>query len=73
MVYVLQGTMVTGFDDDPEEIFTEGQSFQDKASFHRVSNNGGQTDPLRFVIAYTVKKGEPNTTWPDKQPLGAGR
>jgi quercetin dioxygenase-like cupin family protein len=62
--YVLEGTMVSAFDDDPEETITAGSSFQDKASFHRVSRNGSQTEPMRFVIAYTVKTGEPNTTWP---------
>lgn len=64
--YVLEGTMVSAFDDDAEEIILAGQSFQDKASFHRVSRNGSATEPMRFVIAYTVKKGDPNTTWPLK-------
>ncbi|GAA3746899.1 cupin domain-containing protein [Terriglobus aquaticus] len=64
--YVLEGTMVTAFDGDAEEIFRGGQSFQDKASLHRVSRNGSATEPMRFLIAYTVRVGEPNTTWPDK-------
>ena len=64
--YVLEGTMVTAFDEDAEEVFVGGQSFQDKASFHRVSKNGSATEPMRFVIAYTVRVGEPNTTWPEK-------
>lgn len=64
--YVLEGTMVSAFDDDVEEIIIAGQGFQDKASFHRVSRNGSATEPMRFVIAYTVKMGEPNTTWPSK-------
>jgi quercetin dioxygenase-like cupin family protein len=62
--YVLEGTMVSAFHDEPEETIVGGQSFQDKASFHRVSRNGSGTEPMRFVIAYTVKVGEPNTTWP---------
>jgi quercetin dioxygenase-like cupin family protein len=62
--YVLEGTMVSAFDNDAEEIILAGQSFQDKASFHRVSRNGSVTEPMRFLIAYTVKTGEPNTTWP---------
>jgi quercetin dioxygenase-like cupin family protein len=61
---VLEGTMVSAFDDDPEETFTTNQSFRDRASFHRVSRNGSQTDPMKFVIAYTVRQGEPNTVWP---------
>ena len=62
--YVLSGTMVSAFDDDPEETFVAGQSFTDRASFHRVSRNASAREPLKFVIAYTVKKGEPNTVWP---------
>lgn len=61
---VLEGTMVSAFDDDPEETFVTGQSFLDPASFHRISRNGSATERLRFVIAYTVRKGEPNTVWP---------
>ena len=58
--------MVSAFDDDAEEIIVAGQSFQDNASFHRVVRNAGATEPMQFVIAYTVKIGEPNTTWPSK-------
>jgi quercetin dioxygenase-like cupin family protein len=61
---VLEGTMVSAFDDDPEETFTANQSFSDRASFHRVSQNGSQTEPMKFVIAYAVRQGEPNTVWP---------
>jgi quercetin dioxygenase-like cupin family protein len=61
---VLSGMMVSAFDEDSEELLTAGQSFTDRASFHRVSRNGSQTEPLKFVIAYTVRKGEPNTVWP---------
>jgi quercetin dioxygenase-like cupin family protein len=65
---VVEGTMVSAFDDDSEEIVTAGQSFMDRASVHRVSRNGSQTEPLKFVIAYTVRKGEPNTIWPGEAP-----
>lgn len=64
--YVLKGTMVSAFDDDIEEVILSGQSFQDRASFHRVSRNGSATEPMQFLIAYTIKAGEPNTTWPSK-------
>lgn len=59
--FVLEGTMVSAFDNDPEESFFAGQSFMDRASFHRISRNGSTTESLKFVIAYTVRKGEPNT------------
>jgi quercetin dioxygenase-like cupin family protein len=64
--YVLEGTMITAFGEDAEEIVPAGTSFQDKAGFHRVSRNGSATEPMRFVITYTVRTGEPNTTWPAK-------
>jgi quercetin dioxygenase-like cupin family protein len=63
--YVLEGTILSAFDDDPEEVFSAGQSFRDKASFHRVSRNGSQTEVMKFLIAYTVREGEPNTVWPE--------
>jgi hypothetical protein len=56
--------MVSAFDNDPEQTFTAGQSFRDRASFHRVSRNGSPAQPMKFVVAYTVKLGEPNTIWP---------
>jgi quercetin dioxygenase-like cupin family protein len=61
---ILEGTMISAFDNDPEEIFVAGQSFRDPPSFHRVSRNGSLTQPMKFVIAYTVKEGLPNTVWP---------
>jgi len=64
--YVLEGTMVSAFDEEGEEIIVAGQAFQDKASFHRVVRNGSATEPMRFLIAHTVKIGEPNTTWPER-------
>jgi quercetin dioxygenase-like cupin family protein len=62
--YVLEGTMVTAFDDESEEVVLAGSGFQDKASFHRVSKNGSGSEPMRFLIAYTVQTGQPNTTFP---------
>ena len=43
----------------------EGESFVDAAhQTHTVSRDASQTEPLRFVIAYTVKQGEPVTVLP---------
>jgi hypothetical protein len=58
--------VISAFDDDPEETFLAGQSFTDRASFHRISRNGSHKEPLKFLIAYTDKKGEPNTVWPKR-------
>jgi quercetin dioxygenase-like cupin family protein len=62
--FMLEGSIISAFDDDEEEVITAGQSFIDRASFHRVSRNASDTEPLSFLIAYTVRTGEPNTTWP---------
>jgi quercetin dioxygenase-like cupin family protein len=62
--FVLDGVMVSAFDDDPEETFVAGQSFVDRASHHRIVRNGSDTKPMKFLIAYTVKTGEPNTVFP---------
>jgi hypothetical protein len=59
--YALEGTMVSAFDHDADQIIIAGQGFQDKTSFHRVSHNRSEPEPMRFKIAYTVKTGEPNT------------
>jgi quercetin dioxygenase-like cupin family protein len=64
--YVLEGVMISAFDDEAEEIIPTGHSFQDKASFHRVVRNRSEKEAMRFLIAYTVRVGEPNTTWPQK-------
>jgi quercetin dioxygenase-like cupin family protein len=64
--YVLEGSVVSAFDEGEPETFVAGQSFIDAACFHRVSRNGSNTDWLRFLISYAVKIGEPNTTWPQQ-------
>jgi quercetin dioxygenase-like cupin family protein len=64
--FVLEGSMVSAFDDDPEETFVAGQSFVDPASHHRIVRNGSDTKPMKFLIAYTVRTGEPNTLFPKK-------
>src|ERR1700727_2853142 len=57
--FVLEGTMVSAFDDDPEEIFVAGQSFVDRASYHRIVRNDSKSKPMKFLISYTVRTGEP--------------
>jgi quercetin dioxygenase-like cupin family protein len=62
--FVLEGSMVSAFDDDPEETFVAGQSFVDPPSYHRIVRNGSDINPLKFLITYTVRMGEPNTVFP---------
>jgi quercetin dioxygenase-like cupin family protein len=61
--FVLEGIMVSAFDDDPEETLVAGQSFVDRASYHRIVRNASDIKPMKFLIAYTVKTGEPNTVF----------
>jgi quercetin dioxygenase-like cupin family protein len=65
--YMLSGAILSAFADDEPEVIKSGQSFVDAAhQIHRVSRNASTTEPLRFVIAYTVKQGEPVTVLPEK-------
>jgi quercetin dioxygenase-like cupin family protein len=63
--YMLRGTILSAFGDDQPAAIREGESFVDAAHrIHTVSRNASKTEPLRFVIAYTVKQGEPVTVFP---------
>jgi quercetin dioxygenase-like cupin family protein len=64
--YMLGGTILSAFADDEVVSIKEGQSFVDAAHLvHTVSRNASTTEPVRFVIAYTVKRGEPVTVLPE--------
>ncbi len=63
--YMLSGTILSAFADDEVVPIQEGQSFVDAAHLvHTVSRNASATEPVRFVIAYTVKQDEPVTVLP---------
>jgi len=60
--YMLRGTILSAFGEERPVAIREGESFVDAAhQIHTVSRNASKTEPLRFVIAYTVKRGEPVT------------
>jgi quercetin dioxygenase-like cupin family protein len=64
--YMLSGTILSAFADDEAISIEKGQSFVDAAHLvHTVSRNASATEPVRFVIAYTVKQGEPVTVLPE--------
>lgn len=57
--HVLSGTILSAFADDQVVPIKTGQSFIDAAHLvHTVSRNASETEPVRFVIAYTLKQGE---------------
>ena len=63
--YMLRGTILSAFGDDKAVAIHEGQSFVDAAhQVHTISRNASETEPLRFVIAYTIKQGQPVTGLP---------
>lgn len=63
--YILSGTILSAFADEGVVSISEGQSFVDQAhAAHTVSRNASRTEPVRFLIAYTVKQGEPVTVLP---------
>ena len=67
--YMLSGTILSAFAEDEAVPIKEGESFVDAAHLvHRVSRNESATEPMRFVIAYTVKEGEPVTVLPEANP-----
>jgi len=64
--YMLSGTILSAFADDEAVSIREGQSFVDAAHLvHTISRNASATEPVRFVIAYTVKSGDPVTVYPE--------
>jgi quercetin dioxygenase-like cupin family protein len=70
--YMLRGTILSAFGDKQPLAIQEGESFVDIAhQVHTVSRNASDTEPLRFVIAYTVKQGEPVTVLATEEPLGS--
>ena len=63
--HMLSGTILSAFGNQNPVAIHEGESFVDAAhEIHTVSRNASETEPLRFVIAYTVKQGEPVTVLP---------
>jgi quercetin dioxygenase-like cupin family protein len=58
---VLQGNFESAFGTGPLVQVHEGQGFVDPAGVpHRLFRNLSTTEPLRFVIAYTIRSGQPS-------------
>lgn len=63
--YMLSGTILSAFGNENAVAIRAGEAFVDDAhKVHTISRNASATEPLRFVIAYTVKQGEPVTVLP---------
>ncbi|WP_157971428.1 cupin domain-containing protein [Dyella sp. C9] len=58
--YIVEGAARSAFGQEPPVTLIAGQSFHDKAGIpHTVFENADDRKPLRFIVAYTVKKGSP--------------
>jgi quercetin dioxygenase-like cupin family protein len=58
--YIVEGIAESQYADEELLRFTSGQSYQDKASVkHLVFRNPDRSAPLKYLIAYTVKAGQP--------------
>jgi quercetin dioxygenase-like cupin family protein len=58
--YILDGIAESQYADEELLHFTSGQSYQDKADVrHLIFRNSDRTAPLKYLIAYTVKAGQP--------------
>lgn len=57
--YVLEGRFESAFGAEPVVEVRAGQGFVDQAGVtHRVFRNASPDQPLRFVVAYTLRTGE---------------
>lgn len=58
--YVLEGVAESQYEGEDLKRFTAGLSYQDQAQVtHTIFRNADRTSPLKYLIAYTVKKGQP--------------
>jgi quercetin dioxygenase-like cupin family protein len=58
--YILEGIAESRYAGEELLQFTYGQSYQDKANVrHLIFRNPDRTAPLKYLIAYTVKVGQP--------------
>lgn len=58
--YVLEGVYESQYEGESLQRFTAGDAIYDLAQTpHRVARNGSSTEPLRFIMTFIVKKGEP--------------
>jgi quercetin dioxygenase-like cupin family protein len=64
--YVLSGRFESQFGDEPIVTHGAGESFLERSDApHRLFRNPDATRPLRFLVTFTLRKGEPALRpWP---------
>ena len=61
--YVVEGDVVSLWEGGEPERYTAGESFIDLAdTTHLRSENASQSKPLKMVVTYVIKVGQPNVT-----------
>jgi quercetin dioxygenase-like cupin family protein len=70
--YVVEGTLRTQVQGEPEMIYKAGESFYEAPnSVHLVSANASQKVPLRFIAFFTCDHEAPlSTDVPENKPAG---
>lgn len=59
--FVVSGTVVSQWEGGEEERYTTGDTFIDHGEkIHLRSENESKTEPLKFLLSYVIKVGEPN-------------
>lgn len=62
VVYVLQGTVLTQFEDQEAEKYCTGQSFIEHGEMlHARVENESKTEDLKLLVSYVIKAGETYT------------
>jgi quercetin dioxygenase-like cupin family protein len=57
--YVLEGVAESQYEGEELKRFVAGESYQDKANVsHTIFRNADRSSPLKYLIAYTIKKGQ---------------
>jgi quercetin dioxygenase-like cupin family protein len=58
--YVLEGVYESQYEGEPLERFNQGDAIYDLAHTpHLIARNASPTEPLRFIMTFVVKKGQP--------------
>lgn len=61
MGYIIEGDVISQWEGGEIETYTTGDTFIDHGEkLHVRSENASKDKPLRFVMSYVIKIGEPN-------------
>lgn len=59
--FVVEGSVISQWEGGEVERYSAGQSFVDLGvTRHLRSENASLTEPLKMLVSYVIKKGEPN-------------